>query len=351
MNISIITMHAMHNPGSVFQAFALQKYLEKQGNEVEIIDYRPDYFYTEGNGLKYWAKRVLYYRAYESLKHKFSSFIKDNMNLSNRFVSYSELENQPFESDVYIVGSDQLWNSDFECGKDPAFYLKFLKQGKKVSYSTSIGKSNIDDYNKQILVQNLKDFDALSVRELSSSTQLAEILGRKVEWVCDPVFLLSKLDYKKYIYELPLMEPYVMVYISPKSEKLDRIVDYYHQKGMKVILLGGFTKRCYCDMHIKDAGPNEFLTYICNAQAVISSSFHATAFCHIFHKNFNTLVPERNGERIMSLLNKTGLQGKAITNDNISFVELEKEIDWDTVDKRLDDYVDSSKRYLQEVLY
>lgn len=340
----------MHNPGSVFQAFALQKYLEKQGNDVEIIDYRPDYFYTEGNGLKYWAKRLLFIRAYESIKHKFSSFIKDNMNLTERFVSYSELENQQFESDVYIVGSDQLWNSDFECGKDPAFYLKFLKKGKKVSYSTSIGKSSIDDYNKQILVQNLKDFDALSVRELSSSTQLAEILGRKVEWVCDPVFLLSKVDYKKYIYELPLMEPYVMVYISPKSEKLDRIVDYYHQKGLKVILLGGFTKRCYCDMHIKDAGPNEFLTYICKAQAVISSSFHATAFCHIFHKNFNTIVPERNGERIMSLLNKTGLQGKAITNDKFSLNELEKEIDWNAVDKRLDDYVDSSKRYLQEVL-
>lgn len=350
MKVSIITMHAMHNPGSVFQAYALQKYLENQGNDVEIIDYRPEYFYTEGNGLKYWVKRLLYYRAYESLKKKFSSFINDNMNLTHRFVSYSELEKQQFKSDVYIVGSDQLWNADFECGKDFAYYLKFLKQGKKVSYSTSIGKSNIDDYNKEILIQNLKDFDAISVRELSSSIQLSKILGRKVEWVCDPVFLLSKIDYKKYICELPLTDPYVMVYISPKSEKLDKIVDYYRQKGLKVVLLGGFTKRCYCDMHIKDAGPNEFLTYIYNAQVVISSSFHATAFCHIFHKNFNTIVPERNGERIMSLLNKTGLQGKAITNKTISFEELDKKIDWSEIDEKLEDYVDGSKRYLQKAL-
>lgn len=350
MKISIITMHAMHNPGSVFQAFALQKYLEIQGNDVDIIDYRPDYFYTEGNGLKYWAKRLLYYRAYESLKHKFSSFIKDNMKLTNRFVSYCELENQQFESDVYIVGSDQLWNSDFECGKDPAYYLKFIGQGKKVSYSTSIGKSCIDDYNRDVLVQNLKDFEALSVRELSSSTQLSELLHRKVEWVCDPVFLLAPKDYMSFISEAPVKEPYVMVYISPKSEKLDKIVDYYHKKGLKVVLLGGFTKRCYCDLHIKDAGPNEFLTYICNARVVISSSFHATAFCHIFHKNFNTIVPERNGERIMSLLNKTGLQVKAITNDIICFEDLEKKIDWNVVDEKMNDYVDGSKKYLRGVL-
>lgn len=350
MKVSIITMHAMHNPGSVFQAFALQDYIGKQGHNVEIIDYCPDYFYTEGNGLKYWAKRLLYFRAYESLKNKFSSFIKNNMNLTKRFVSYNELENQQFGSDVYIVGSDQLWNTDFECGKDLAYYLKFLKQGKKVSYSTSIGKLNIDDYNKEILIQNLKDFDDISVRELSSSIQLSEILGKKVKWVCDPVFLLSKMDYKKFIYDSPLKEPYVMVYISPKSDKLDKIVDYYHQKGVKVVLLGGFTKRCYCDMHIMDAGPYEFLTFIYNAQTVISSSFHATAFCHIFHKNFITIVPERNGERIMSLLKKTDLQGKAITSEHISFEELEKEIDWNLVDKELDEYVDSSKQYLQDVL-
>ena len=350
MKVSIITLHAMHNPGSVFQAYALQKYLEEQGNEVEIIDYRPEYIYTEGHGMKFWTKRMLYYKWYENLKKKFSSFVSANMNLSQRFTSYHELENASFSSDVYIVGSDQLWNTDFECGKDPAYYFKFLNQGKKVSYSTSIGKTIIDDVNKEILIQNLKDFDAISVRELSSSTQLAVILGRNVKWVCDPVFLLSKMDYKKFIYDLPTMDPYVMVYISPKSTELDKIVNYYHQKGLKVVLLGGFTKRCYCDLHIIDAGPQDFLTYIYNAETVISSSFHATAFCHIFHKNFVSLVPKRNGERIMSLLTKTKLQSKAVTNGQILTDNLEQEIDWDKVDLYLNDYINNSKLYLKECI-
>ena len=47
MKSEIITIHAMHNPGSVYQAYALQQYLIKYNQEVEIIDYRPDYFYKE----------------------------------------------------------------------------------------------------------------------------------------------------------------------------------------------------------------------------------------------------------------------------------------------------------------
>lgn len=350
MKVSIITMHAMHNPGSALQAFALQKYLEQQGNKAEIIDYRPSYFYTEGHGWKYLVKRIVYYRTYERLKKKFSSFIRENMKLSSLFTSYYELENNRFDSDVYIVGSDQLWNTDFECGKDPAYYLKFIKHGKKVSYSTSIGKSFIDVFNGDVLAQNLKDFDALSVRELSSSIQLSDLLNRTVEWVCDPVFLLDHNDYGGFINEAPLKEPYVMVYISPKSEILDRIVDFYHKKGLKVVLLGGFTKRCYCDLHIKDAGPKEFLTYITNAETVVSSSFHATAFCHIFHKNFVSILPERNGERIVSLLNKTGLSNRAVTNAIITFNDIDRDIDWTEVDKRLNDYICSSKKYLKEVI-
>ena len=40
MKVAIITMHAARNYGAVLQTYALQYYLEKMGNEVEIIDYR-----------------------------------------------------------------------------------------------------------------------------------------------------------------------------------------------------------------------------------------------------------------------------------------------------------------------
>ena len=45
----------MHNPGSVYQAYALQQYLIKYNQEVEIIDYRQIIFYKR----KFWNK-ILY---------------------------------------------------------------------------------------------------------------------------------------------------------------------------------------------------------------------------------------------------------------------------------------------------
>ena len=43
MNIKTITCHDVYNYGASLQAFALQTFLEKDGHNVEIIDYKPDY--------------------------------------------------------------------------------------------------------------------------------------------------------------------------------------------------------------------------------------------------------------------------------------------------------------------
>lgn len=39
MKIKTITCHNVYNYGATLQAYALQHFLEMQGNEVEIIDY------------------------------------------------------------------------------------------------------------------------------------------------------------------------------------------------------------------------------------------------------------------------------------------------------------------------
>ena len=43
MKIKIITCHDVYNLGASLQAYALSKYLIDLGNEVEIINYKPDY--------------------------------------------------------------------------------------------------------------------------------------------------------------------------------------------------------------------------------------------------------------------------------------------------------------------
>lgn len=51
MKHSIITIHHIHNSGSVFQAYSLYRYLELNGYDTEIIDYQPGYYKDGRNQL------------------------------------------------------------------------------------------------------------------------------------------------------------------------------------------------------------------------------------------------------------------------------------------------------------
>ena len=101
-------------------------------------------------------------------------------------------------------------------------------------------------------------------------------------------------------------------------------------------------------MHIKDVGPEDFLNLIFYSELVVSTSFHATAFSHIFHKNFFTILPPKNAERIVSLVNLSGLSDRTIAEGD-SLTNIDSIIDWDNVDKRLEGYISASKNYLEEL--
>lgn len=49
-----------------------------------------------------------------------------------------DLSNEDFQYDIYLSGSDQIWNTsclDF----DWAYFLPFVKRGKKIAYAPSMG--------------------------------------------------------------------------------------------------------------------------------------------------------------------------------------------------------------------
>lgn len=355
MNAKILTLHALCNPGSVFQAYALETYIRGLGVNAVIIDYRPAYLYTEGSNskfawLKFIIKKIVYYKSYRSRKIKFEEFINNRMHLTPRVTTYKALELDYNNFDYYVLGSDQLWNSDYKCGNDGAFYLKFVKSGVKIAYATSVGKAKIDEHNLSILKNELPQFDKISVREESTSVYLTQKLGININWVCDPVFLLGNSEYRQLFLKYKCKCPYAVVYLSDSNSILDEIVSHYRRQGLKIILLGGFTKRCYCDEHMKNAGPLDFLSLIDSANIVISSSFHATAFSHIFHKKFVTIVPHNNGERIYSLLRLTKLEYRGVVKNGIDFGLIDKDINWDETDKLLAPHIKASKDFLTQSL-
>ena len=66
MKICTTTCQNAYNYGARLQTYALARYLQQQGHEVEVIDYRPEYMRGEvkvlfwpGLSIKQWGKLIL----------------------------------------------------------------------------------------------------------------------------------------------------------------------------------------------------------------------------------------------------------------------------------------------------
>lgn len=348
MKIRIITIHGLANFGSVFQSYGLCKYLKDIGyTDTEIIDYNPPYYVRKG--LKAFIGKVLNFNKYVTRTKKFRSFVEKNIPLTQKgYTSLSELASEDFGADVYISGGDQLWNVYHPGGRDEAYRLTYVS-GKKISYATSMGQKDFPSEELKKLANDIRDFAHISVREESSVDLLAS-QGLEATHVVDPVFLLPKEEFEKFI--VPVNQPkYLAVYLVTPSKLLEDTIAYLKKKyNLKVILCSGFQRKCTCDEHLKDLGPDEILSYIKNADIVLSSSFHATVFSMMFNKQFYTILPdEHTNERIEDILKKRGLENRIVTDKTDLSVALEENIDYSSV-KDYSTYVEKSKEYLREAL-
>ncbi|MCQ2211395.1 MAG: polysaccharide pyruvyl transferase family protein [Paludibacteraceae bacterium] len=345
MRILIITLHSIYNPGSALQAYGLQQFLLQEGYNAEIIDYRPMYSTIGKNKLKGIIRKIMFFRNEKKIKKRYNEFVSNNLILTKKYRTYSQLLSDCPKADVYIAGSDQLWNMSYDCGKDDSYYLKFVTNGRKLSYATSIGKRDISEIEVKRIQELTSDYYSISVREKSTGITLSKRLQREIKWVCDPVFLLPKTQYEKMTKKI-LMEPYAVIYLSAESDLLEAVIrDIREKLRCKIVLLGGNRVRCDCDIHIKDAGPEEFLSLLKYAEIVVSSSFHATAFSLIFHKKFGVILPKGNGERIESLLELSELKSRIIGKEE-DFSGLYSKIEYDTRDRFINSFVCESKDYL-----
>lgn len=345
MRIRIITIHGIPNFGSVFQSYALCKYLKEAGyDDTELIDYNPDYFNKKT--LRSRLGQILNYGSYKRRTKKFRGFIEKNLPLTEqKFTTINELRNVEMSADIYIAGGDQLWNIYHDSGNDDAYKLIWAT-GKKISYATSLGQTDFSREQIKELVEKIKDFSAISVRE-SSSVGMLQSSGLSAVQCVDPVFLLRASDYESFI--VPIKhERYILVYLVNPSKLLDECIDYLRKKyNLKVILCSGLSKKCKCDVFLKDLGPDEVLSYIKNADIVLSSSFHATVFSIIFKKQFFTILPDQHtNERILDILTIFGLKNRIITNASDLTSPFDNQIDFKKING-YDEKIDFSKEYLK----
>lgn len=361
MKIGIVTFHNALNAGAVLQAYALQTLLTQLGHKVEFIDYAPIRKYTIRS---YLAKspRVMFNKwrnIYNGEKYMSYGNFNKVLTLSSRsYQSYEELKDCPPDYDIYIAGSDQIWN--FYTSLSPVYMLDFVPLNKKkIAYAASMGQCCLDESLYDEFKKRLISFDAISLREKNGVDFVNTLLkGEKLAYqTADPTLLIDSMSYDKIIDERETnVKHYICTYILAELDKENAEIIKTIKKllGLDIINLRN-PDTCIWLSQVQNTivTPYQWLYYIKNSDFVICSSFHAVVFSLIFHKPFISLVPPRDKNRggnmrINTLLEDMGLLNRIIEHFDFKSIQdiLKESINWKNVDDRINQMRKLSIKFL-----
>lgn len=338
MKVGILTFHDAHNYGAVLQAFALKKYIQNMGHDAKIINYHHE---TIPDGFLYLKEEN--YNRWD----KFDKFIKQLIDYDAKtYINEEELEK--LDIDVWICGSDQIWNTEITRGFNKGFFLDFKTNGKKVSYAVSMGIPSLPGEHEENFKESINKLDEISVREESLKQYAEKFTDKEVVRTLDPTLLLEEKDYNDLILKNEHGE-YILIYALGPDERLTQIANKIaKEKNAKIIELNDKKKSEYFCEQISDAGPEEFLTLIKNAKAIITNSFHGTIFSIIFQKEFYTITRLNRNSRMENILGIIDMKDRLI--DKLEDLENVKEQDFIKAHKRLIGEKEKSKDFLKKAL-
>ncbi len=352
MKAAVITRHGISNYGSLLQAMATQQVIEDLGHTCEIIDYiRNDesYMQHEKTLLKRkpeWndnpVKRMMYLAVRQpagiAAGKYFEKAQKKYLHLSKRYTTWEQLDRDRPKADVYITGSDQVWGPVENGSYDSSYCLSFTEESdRRIAYAASFGHTDMTPELENYYKKWLSRYESIAVRE-DSAVEILRNMGIQAVQVLDPTLLLDASYWSRYTQ--PIREgKYLLIYQLHNDRRLDE----YAEKAAASTKLPLI--RISASLHqISRKGKfvwlpetGQFLSYIKNAECLITDSFHGTAFAINFHTPFVEVLPDNNtGTRNMSILKMTGLTDRILTNVNDTALA-ERKIDYTEADRILAD--------------
>lgn len=371
MKIGLITFHISNNYGALLQTYALHHKLEQLGQKAELIDYRPRQrseklelihkipkYKPSQNPLRYllaipyrFCMDMLTLNKRRQLRTYILQYIKKHYHLSEKqYTSYSELAKSHPHYDLYLVGSDQVWNPHNTGGDfDPAYFFSYIKEEDAcASYASSVGRYNIRDK-----ADTFRDYSQnlhwVSVREAQTIPAIKEITGKDAVCVVDPTLLLTSEDWEEISRE-PKEHPdkFVLVYSlgsNQNVEKVAQMVSAHLKLPIKYIQ--------YDFRLLKNQSsfvrPEEYLWCFAHASFVVTDSFHGTVFSIINRKPFYTVQPESNNSRVLNLLTQLGISDRYFPPEKIPD-SIDGDIDYISVQTKLESMRQNSLDYLNTVI-
>lgn len=357
--VAIITRHNVPNYGSVMQAYATEQILQNLGCNPITVDYRRSD--EESNGL---IKRhstgksplhMLYRRTVWRLLHfigerRFKTMRESLLTLSEHCSEADVWEKLP-EADVYLTGSDQVWNKLGDGSLDEAFFFSKadISEGQRlISYAASFGCNAVTPGYEERVGRWLGRYDSISVRE-DSGVEIVEKYDLNATQVLDPTLMLEGATWREMASagKVP-NHPYALVYnLHPDSEMLEYVLDKTKDSGLEVVSVCP-TFRRRVGKHVILPTLPEFLGLFAHASCVYTDSFHGTALCINLNIPFVAIFPKENASRNQSILKLVGVEGRAW--DVFEGNAWDDSIDWEKVNQVLTNEREHSMKWLNGAL-
>ena len=260
-----------------------------------------------------------------------------------------------------VLGSDQVWNP---INLDLDFYtLGFVPENMiKITYASSFGVSEIPKNQIKKTKTYLSRIQYISVREVSGSRIVYELIQRKVPVVCDPTALLTAQEWENYSRPYIIDNKYVLCYFlghnKAHREYAKKIAKQY---GLKIVCIPHIEYYTtsdvgYADIEVYNADPRQFVSLIKNASLVLTDSFHATMFSIYFNKKFFTFYRYNETDiksansRITTVLHRLELTAQLINTNNVNLKMADCVIDWEGVENRLSQWKEESLKFFEGAL-
>jgi hypothetical protein len=373
MKAGLITFHYAHHYGAQLQAYALRETIEELGVDCEIIDYvRQDtldgnLLFKRGMSARSLLSNIhtaLHYGSFKKRRSRFDDFVEKHMKLGpKRYLTIDELMADPPEYDLYVCGSDQIWNPLIFNPRnfDTAFFMPFAGEKRRIAYAPSFGIPEIPGDKKETLAGFLSGFSHLSARESAGADIIRNVSGRDAEVVLDPTLLRREADWEGLCVKPGIDRPYILCYfVSDPAPFIKTIESVAGRLKLPVVTLCGARKGIPGSAQkIYSAGPREFLGLFREAAYVCTNSFHGTVFSVIFRKDFASFTTDRGKEernvnsRLMTLLRSLGLSDRLLSGgeDDPGRSGASAEIDYADVTAKLERERERSLNYLRNALY
>lgn len=349
------------NYGAILQTYSLHRKIKDMGCQNEVIhvkNEKPKYF-EEIKGYSIRAKlikslenyfKIIRYKKCKKAFDNFLEFSKENITSTPEILSLNEIELDNY--DLIITGSDQVFGFGTKQNVNDIRFLKVnsTKTIKKYSYAASFGSYNLNDEEKAYMKEQLEKYTTISVREEQGKSFLKKELNLDSQVNIDPVFLHTKEEWSSLINTNRIIkEKYILVYFLVGAPILEKVIDKVKEKYKLPVVCLQLTaiKRIKADKYVFDAGPKEFLNLFKNAEFVITTSFHGSAFSIIYEKPFYSVLKKGyRTERFENLLRQLHLENRMITDE---LVEIES-VDYKNISPIIEQKRIEGIEYLKKIL-